>query len=86
MRKDKVKQRVISIGEKFVNGSHTVRSLGQETGWSKTTIHLDLKRLELINPELHKQAMNKLQENKSTRHINGGEATRKRWEIIKNGK
>jgi len=79
---DYIKERTIKIGEHVVETRKTVRMIAKEFGVSKSTVHKDLtERLPQINPELAKKVKEVLEYHKSIRHLRGGEATRKKYEI-----
>lgn len=60
----------------------TVRRIAKDFGVSKSTVHKDLtERLPEIDPRLADQVKEILQYHKSIRHIRGGEATRRKYEL-----
>ena len=62
------------------NPNATVRSIAQELGVSKSTIHKDLvDRLPQIDKVAFEQVKTILEDHWNTKHIKGGEATRKRY-------
>jgi putative DeoR family transcriptional regulator (stage III sporulation protein D) len=75
-----INERAIKHGLLFIERNATIRSVAQETKNNKSTIHLDLHRLESIHPDLYKLVQEKLEFNSSVKHIRGGENTRKMWE------
>jgi len=81
---DYIKERTIKIGNYVIETKKTVRVIAKEFGVSKSTVHKDLtERLPEINGELAKQVKEILEYHKSIRHIRGGEATRKKYELEK---
>src|SRR5690554_4843161 len=79
---DYIKDRTIKIGHYVVETRQTVRKIAKEFGVSKSTVHKDLtERLPEINAELAKQVKEILEYHKSVRHIRGGEATRRKYEM-----
>ena len=59
----------------------TVRSAGKHFGLSKSTVHKDLTDvLPRASPVLFAQVRRLLEQNKSERHIRGGQATRRKYE------
>jgi putative DeoR family transcriptional regulator (stage III sporulation protein D) len=76
-KSDAIKKRAIEHGILFIKRDATVRSVAKLTGYSKTTVHLDLYRLEEIHPYLFQKVKEKLKLNTAVRHIRGGEATKK---------
>lgn len=75
-----VKERAIKHGLLFIKRNATVRSVAKLTGASKTTVHLDLLRLEKIHSELYKKVREKLDYNMAVRHIRGGISNKENWE------
>lgn len=82
-----VESRCIELGEYIVENKTTVRQTAKVFGISKSTVHIDVtKRLGEIAPLLAGKVNEVLQSNKSQRHIRGGEATRKKYRLIKGKK
>lgn len=80
-----VSKRCVELGEYIIETKSTVRKTGEHFGISKSTVHIDVtKRLNQISPSLAKQVNEILQENKSVRHIRGGNATRNKYLNMKN--
>jgi putative DeoR family transcriptional regulator (stage III sporulation protein D) len=62
----------------------TIRNTAQHFGISKSTVHKDLsQRLPQCNKRLYRQVRQVLDENKAQRHIRGGLATRRKYQIQK---
>lgn len=85
-RQDIIKKRAIEHGLLFIKRNATIRSVGKETGADKTTVHLDLHRLEKYHPALYLLVKEKLDFNAKVRHIRGGESTKKIWDKKKGSK
>src|SRR5699024_9096980 len=84
---DYIKERTIRIGHYVVETKKTVRMIAKEFGVSKSTVHKDLtERLPEINGELAKQVKEILEYHKSVRHLRGGEATRRKYELARESK
>lgn len=82
-----VESRCIELGEYIAQNKTTVRQTAKVFGISKSTVHMDVtKRLEEISPPLADKVNDVLQNNKSQRHIRGGEATREKYRQIKRKK
>lgn len=82
-----VELRCIELGKYIAENKTTVRQTAKVFGISKSTVHMDVtKRLDEISPLLADKVNAVLQENKSQRHIRGGEATRKKYCQIKGKK
>ena len=62
----------------------TVRAAAKEFGFSKSGVHKDVTtRLEEIDPLLAADVKVVLEKNKAERHIRGGIATKKMYELKK---
>ncbi len=60
----------------------TVRGVAKHFGISKSTVHKDLsERLPHLDPGLYGRVRRLLEQNKAERHIRGGLATRRKYEI-----
>lgn len=78
--KEIVEERAARLGEYIVNENATVRATAYKFGISKSTVHKDVsKRLKYIDSALHRKVNKVLQQNKSERHIRGGEATKNKY-------
>ena len=76
MRREK-KERCEILGEYLVENRATVRAVATRFGVSKSTVHKDVtERLCQKNATLYAAVKEILDENKSERHLRGGEATR----------
>lgn len=64
----------------FIKRNATVRSVAEETGFSKTTVHLDLYRIQQDYPDLFGKVQEKINFHNQVKSIRGGEATRKKKE------
>lgn len=74
--KKRMEERVIKSAELLSEGS-TVRAVAEKTGWSKSTIHLDVTvRIRLIDRELYEKCQEVLLINHKERCYRGGEATK----------
>ena len=71
------KERCEVLGEYLVENRATVRAVAVQFGISKSTVHKDVtERLCQANAALYAAVKEILDENKSERHLRGGEATR----------
>lgn len=76
------RERAEVLGEYVIETGATVRATAQRFGISKSTVHKDLSyRLCKINPNLGEQVKDILAQNKSERHLRGGEATRRKYQL-----
>ncbi len=81
---DYIEHRVLEISTYILETKSTVRQVANIFGVSKSTVHKDItERLPDINPFYAKQIKKILDENKSQRHLRGGEATRKKYLALK---
>lgn len=78
---DTAKERARQLGFYIIETKATVRAAAKQFGISKSTVHTDVsKKLEKIDFELYELVRAVLDENKSQRHIRGGDATKRKWE------
>lgn len=79
--KNNIKKRVISEAKYMINTNKTIREIAQKYKVSKSTVHIDLKdRLKYIDNNLYISIINILKKHIETRHIKGGEATKKKYQ------
>ena len=68
----KDEERPVILGEYIIEHKATVRQTARQFGISKSTVHKDVsERLKKVKPSLYKQE----------RHIRGGEATKRKYEM-----
>lgn len=80
-----VEKRCIELGHYIVETNSTVRQAAAVFGVSKSTVHNDVtKRLAVINPLLCSEVKEILELNKAERHIRGGNATKEKYNKLKN--
>lgn len=85
--KQNVEHRAQILGEYIRDEKATVRECAGHFGISKSTVHKDVtQRLIRINPSLYRGVREVLDTNKEERHIRGGEATKKKYLSLKNGR
>jgi len=76
----KINNRVIEEAEYIINTKSTIRDIAKLYNVSKSTVHKDLnERLSRIDINLYNQVNKIFQEHIKTRHIKGGESTRKKY-------
>lgn len=81
--KDYISERVISLAEYIIETKATVRSTAKKFGISKSTVHKDVAfRLKNINSRLFEEARKVLDNNRETRHIRGGNATKEKYKKL----
>lgn len=79
-----IEERAVFLAKYIVHNKETVRGAAKAFGISKSTVHIDVtQRLQKINPPLWKQVRSVLDENKAERHIRGGQATKHKYETLK---
>ena len=75
-------ERCEEIAEYVIDTGSTVRTAASHFGISKSTIHKDLSyKLKHINPALYANVKEIMETNKSERHLRGGEATRRKYQL-----
>ncbi len=78
--KDYIEERAVLLANYIIDKKTTVRRAAKEFNISKSTVHKDVtERLSQINRTLYEETKNVLDENKATRHIRGGEATKNKY-------
>ena len=81
---DTIEERACALAVYIIETGATVRSAAKHFGISKSTVHKDLsQRLPQYNKTLYQQVRQILNLNKAERHIHGGQATRKKYQLQK---
>lgn len=81
---DEIRDRVIEEARYISDTGATVRATAKIFHSSKSTVHKDVtERLETIDKVLYKKVRKALKKNLAERHIRGGEATKKKYSLIK---
>lgn len=76
-----IKERVYKEAYYILKTKKTLRELAKVFNLSKSTIHKDLKdRLKSIDLTLYKAVQEIFQSHIQTRHIKGGESTKKKYQ------
>ena len=84
---DTIEERACALAVYIIENGATVRSAAKHFGISKSTVHKDLsQRLPQYNKALYQQVRQVLNLNKAQRHIRGGQATRRKYELQKRNK
>lgn len=79
-----LEERVLCCAEYIVQTGCTVRACSAHFSISKSTVHKDMtERLLQIDKALYAEVRAILDKNLSERHIRGGNATRKKYELKK---
>jgi putative DeoR family transcriptional regulator (stage III sporulation protein D) len=77
-----VDSRVVYEAQLMLEGKRTVREVAKMIGYSKSTVHNDVSnRLKYIDYDLYIEIKQLLEYNKKIRHIRGGEATKKKYQL-----
>ncbi len=80
--KSYIEERILSVADYTIDHHSTVRETAKKFGISKSTVHKDLReRLPLINSSLSEDVNRILDFNKSERHIRGGLATKRKYQL-----
>lgn len=75
------------LAKYIIETGATVREAAKNFGLSKSTVHKDVtEKLSYVNPPLFSSVREILDKNKSERHIRGGEATKIRYNSLKEQK
>ena len=84
MRGVSIEDRAINLAQYIIDTGDTVRGAARKFGVSKSTVHKDVsERLIHINQALAIEVRKVLDENKAERHIRGGMATKRKYDVIK---
>lgn len=76
-----IEERAVALATYIIDKKTTVRDTAAKFNISKSTVHKDVtERLWGINRSLAKEAKKILDENKASRHIRGGIATKNKYE------
>ena len=82
--REEVRLRVMQAAEHILETGATVRACAAKFGVSKTTIHKDMRdRLPGMDEELCAQVDAVLKKNLSERHLRGGDATREKFQRLR---
>ena len=77
-----LEERAVELGNYILENRTTVRRAAKKFGISKSTVHKDVsERLRRVNPQLYQEVKGILEINKAQRHIRGGLATKRKYEL-----
>lgn len=80
----KMRNRVLLMARMILETKSTVREVAKKVGYSKSTVHKDLReKLPLIDSELYEKVCKLLDFNKQIRHIRGGQSTKIHYALLK---
>ena len=81
---DTIEERACELAVYIIETGATVRTTARHFGISKSTVHKDLsQRLPQYNKSLYEQVRQILELNKAQRHIRGGLATQRKYQLQK---
>lgn len=81
-----IRERVMMLGQYICDTHATVRDTANRFGVSKSTVHKDMtQKLQYYDAAMYSVVRAVLEENKAERHLRGGEATRQKYLMMKNG-
>ena len=76
--------RAVRFAEYMLDNNATVRAVAKRFGISKSTVHKDLTvRLKHTSPGLYSEVAAVMENNKQTRHLRGGNATKEKYAKIR---
>jgi putative DeoR family transcriptional regulator (stage III sporulation protein D) len=76
--------RAVLLAEYILENNATVRRAAKKFGVSKSTVHKDItSRLSAFNKPLADEVKRVLDNNKAERHIRGGLATKRKYELTR---
>lgn len=79
-----IKERILEEARYIITTGATVRQTAVKFHFSKSTVHKDVsERLKEFDLVLYKQVKQVLDVNLSERHIRGGEATKRKYQLKK---
>ncbi len=74
------KERCTTLASYIIENKTTVRAAAARFGISKSTVHKDVTQsLRRVNKAMYYEVKKVLEQNKSERHLRGGEATRLKY-------
>ena len=77
-----IEKRAILFADHIIHHNSTVREVAKHYGISKSTVHKDVTtRLYYLDRSRYDQVRQILNQNKAERHIRGGLATKRKYEL-----
>ncbi len=83
VRVNDIDERAKRVGRYIIENKATIRGTAKCLKMSKSTVYKDFVRLKVINPKLYNEVENVVLHNKAARNIRGGEATRRKYEVLR---
>jgi hypothetical protein len=77
-KQEEIKLRARKHALLFIERNADIRSVSKITGYSRSTIHLDLHRIEEYYPDLYNKVLEKINFHQSVKHLRGGYATQEK--------
>jgi putative DeoR family transcriptional regulator (stage III sporulation protein D) len=78
--KEIIRERTIMCAEYIIEHNATLRQVAKEYGIGKSTVHSDMsRRLPKLDIVLASQVQAVLKDNRDTRHLRGGESTKRKY-------
>ena len=85
MTKKELDKLTLELAYHILDNNTTIRATAKAFNIPKSTVHHILKtNLKFVSYPLHKQVRELMIRNFNTKHIHGGEATKKKYEQLKN--
>ena len=79
-----IEYRIIAEAQFIIENKATVRQTAAKFSISKSAVHKDVSyKLKYLDERLYKECKNVLQANLKERHLRGGNATKRKFEILK---
>ncbi len=79
-----LEHRCVLLGEYLLEKKATVRDAAKAFGISKSTVHKDVtEKLRQVSPSLYTEVHTLLLQNKAQRHLRGGQATREKYQQLR---
>ena len=80
------RDRCTVLGSYIIRNNATVRQAAYQFGISKSTVHKDVTEvLRQVDPAMYVKVREILEVNKQERHLRGGEATRRKYNLRHKG-
>lgn len=82
--RQEIQDRCVLLGRYIARTGATVRETARAFQMSKSLVHKDVhERLRHVHPGLYQEVSEVLAYHNAVRHIRGGDATRRRWRLLR---
>ena len=82
--RQEIQARCVALARYIIRTGATVRQAAEQFRMSKSSVHKDVhERLRLVHPGLFEEVQQVLDYHQAVRHIRGGQATKRRWRMIR---